>query len=260
MINNHKTEESKIQLKMYIYFISSKDTGETRTTYVWSDNEEIRWGSKTDDTINKRLKSLSDNYQKEEQIVWGASDFNFESVELWQYSFHKIKLKRGGSYIKSPESIRNKLATISPKNEDDNNCFQYAVTIAINHQNIGDHPEVISNIKPFINQYNWEGINFPAHQNGQGEGEKPKNIMAIDWNKFGKNNKTIALNILYVPHNKKVGVAFKSKYNRKRESQVVLLLITNDEKYHYLALKSIPTADGYCRPVWSFSRLCRGIT
>ena len=69
MINNHKTEESKIQLKMYIYFISSKDTGETRTTYVWSDNEEIRWGSKRDDTINKRLKSLSDNYQKEEQIV-----------------------------------------------------------------------------------------------------------------------------------------------------------------------------------------------
>ena len=217
-------------------------------------------GTVKHDIINKRFKSLSDNYRKEEQIVWGASDFNFESVELWQYSFHKIKLKRGGSYIKSPEWIRNKLATISPKNEDDNNCFQYAITIAINHQNIGDHQEVISNIKPFINQYNWEGIHFPAHQNGQEEGEKPKNIMAIDWNKFGKNNKTIALNILYVPHNKKVGVAYKSKYNRKRESQVVLLLITNYEKYHYLALKSIPTADGYYCPIWSFSRLCRGIT
>ena len=42
MINNDKAEESKIQLNMYINFISSKDTGETRTTYIWSDNEEIR--------------------------------------------------------------------------------------------------------------------------------------------------------------------------------------------------------------------------
>ena len=42
MINDHKTEEWKIRLNMYINFISSKDTGETRTAYVWSDNEEIR--------------------------------------------------------------------------------------------------------------------------------------------------------------------------------------------------------------------------
>ena len=41
MIINLKTKEWKIQLNMYINFISSKDTGETRTTYVWSDNEEI---------------------------------------------------------------------------------------------------------------------------------------------------------------------------------------------------------------------------
>ena len=53
----------------------------------------------------------------------GASDFHFESVELLQYSLHKIKLKRGGSYIESPEWIRNKLATINPQNKDDNNCL-----------------------------------------------------------------------------------------------------------------------------------------
>ena len=57
--------------------------------------------------------------------------------------------------------------------------------------------------------------------------------MVIDWNKFEQNNKTIALNILYVPHNKKeIGVAYKSKYNRKRKNQVVLLMITDGEKQH----------------------------
>ena len=30
---------------MHVNFISSKDTGETRTIYVWSDNEEIRSGN-----------------------------------------------------------------------------------------------------------------------------------------------------------------------------------------------------------------------
>ena len=53
MINDHKVEELKIQLGMPVNFISSKYAGETRTNYVWSDNEEIRLGNETDDIINK---------------------------------------------------------------------------------------------------------------------------------------------------------------------------------------------------------------
>ena len=82
--------------------------------------------------------------------------------------------------------------------------------------------------------------------------------MAIDWNRFEQNNKTIALNILYISHNKyEIGVAYRSKYNRKRESQVVLLMTTNGEKNRYLTMKSIPTDDRYHGPVRSLSRLCR---
>ena len=57
--------------------------------------------------------------------------------------------------------------------------------------------------------------------------------MVTDWKKFEQNNKTIALNILHVPHNKKeIGVAYKSKYKRKRKNQVVLFMITDGEKQH----------------------------
>ena len=53
IINDHKTirndsNEWKIQLNMYVNFVSSKDTGETCTIFVWSDNEEIRSGNETD--------------------------------------------------------------------------------------------------------------------------------------------------------------------------------------------------------------------
>ena len=55
--------------------------------------------------------------------------------------------------------------------------------------------------------------------------------------KFEKNNKTIALSLLYLPCNTKtISVAYKSKYNNKRKKQVILLIITNGEKQHYLAV------------------------
>ena len=46
IINEHRTirnnsNEWKIQLNMYVNFVSSKYTGETRTIFVWSNNEEI---------------------------------------------------------------------------------------------------------------------------------------------------------------------------------------------------------------------------
>ena len=51
----NKSNEWKIQINMHLNFISSKDTGETRTIYVWSDNEEIRLGNETDDILKNFL-------------------------------------------------------------------------------------------------------------------------------------------------------------------------------------------------------------
>ena len=46
IINDHKATEKawKIQITMRVHFISSKDTGETRTIYVLSDTEDIMEG------------------------------------------------------------------------------------------------------------------------------------------------------------------------------------------------------------------------
>ena len=80
--------------------------------------------------------------------------------------------------------------------------------------------------------------------------------------KFEQNNKTIALNILFAPHKTKkiIRIAYKSKYNHQRENQVVLSVITDGKKWHYLALKSRPTIDGYNCPLRSLSKLLRGIS
>ena len=88
--------------------------------------------------------------------------------------------------------------------------------------------------------------------------------MEIDWKMCEQNNKTIALNIWFIPHNTKtIRLAYKSKYNRRRENQVVLLMITDGKKWHYLALKRVRVFSGekyYNRPIRSLKKLLRGKT
>ena len=62
-------------------------------------------------------------------------------------------VQEGRVIYRSPKWLKNKKATTSPNNNN-NNCFQYALSAALNYQNIENHPERISNLKPFINQYN----------------------------------------------------------------------------------------------------------
>ena len=153
-----------------------------------------------------------------------GSDFEFDGVNFLYYDFNKISINRGGSYIDSPKWLKDKISTINPKNND-HKCFQYAVILALNLDEINNHPERVFKIKPFIEQYNWKEIDFPS--------------TSKDWKKFELNNE-IALNILYVPHNtKKIHVAYKSKHNLTREKQVILLMISNGENWHYLAVKNL---------------------
>ena len=108
IINDHKairneSKEWKIQITMHVNFISSKDTGEIRASFVRSDNKEIRLGNEIDGIIEELFKSFLNNYQDEEIVLRKGSHYIFESVDLLSYSVHKISLKRGKSYMKSTE-------------------------------------------------------------------------------------------------------------------------------------------------------------
>ena len=105
--------------------------------------------------------------------------------------------------------------------------FEYALDDALNYQTIEKDPQRISKLKPYINKYNWKGIEFPVG---------PK-----EWVKFENINKTIALNVLYIPRNTKtISLAYRSEHNNKRKKQVILLTISNGKKQHYLAVNNLP--------------------
>ena len=121
-------------------------------------------GSKTDDIIKELFESLLQKYQEGLGKSMKGSNFAFDSVDLSYYHLQKTRLSRkGGSFIDSPKWLKNKKATINPKNND-NNCFQYALTAAVNYQNIEKNPQRILKIKSFISRYNWREIDFPSKQ------------------------------------------------------------------------------------------------
>ena len=83
------------------------------------------WGNERDNIIEELFKFFLDNYQKEEHIMRGRSDFVFESMKLIDHKFHKVSLKRGRSYLKCHEWLVNKGATINLKNKKDDKCFYH---------------------------------------------------------------------------------------------------------------------------------------
>ena len=198
--------------------------------YTRSDNVEIIFGDDNDDIIEQRFESLLQKYEENLQNKMRGSEFEFDGINFLYDDFDKMSINRGGSYIDSPKLLKDNKSTINPKNNDDK-CFQYAVALALNLDRIKKNPQRISKIKPFIEKYNWEDIDFL--------------FTSKDWKKI---NKEVALNIQYVPYNtKKINIAYKSKNNLTRERQVILLMISDGQNWHYLVVKNL-------------SGLLRGIT
>ena len=90
-----------------------------------SNNIEIMINDETDKVIKELFESLKKTFQNNLELIKG-SKFVFSDVDLLYYKCHKINLHRGGSYIDSPDWLKNKKATINPINKRDNKCFQYA--------------------------------------------------------------------------------------------------------------------------------------
>ena len=227
LIDEYKNQGKwKLQLMAEIKFISLKPgSDEIRIMHVRSDNEEFMSGDDTDEIIISLFQSFIQSYEERLQNKIKGSDFELDGINFLYYDFNKTSIYRGGTYIESPKLLKDKRSTINPKNKD-NKCFQYAVTLALNLDNFDNHLKRISKIKPFIEQYDWKDIEFPP--------------TSKDWRKFESNNK-ISLNILYIPHNtKNIQVAYRSKNNLAYDKQIILLMIANGEKWHYLTVRNLP--------------------
>ena len=50
---------------------------------------------------------------------------------------------------------------INPQKKDEE-CFKWTVIVALHHEEIKHHPERISLLRAYENQYDWKGVEFPV--------------------------------------------------------------------------------------------------
>ena len=156
--------------------MSSVDNDEERVMHSKSYNIEIIINDEADEIIQKLFDSLKNRYQNDLESM-KSKDFVFDYVQLLYYKCHKINPNGGRSYRDSPNWIKNKKTTINSINKKDNKCIQYAVTVALNYEEIRKDLQRTTKIKPFINKHNQEGIDFSSQK--------------IDWREFEKNKNKI---------------------------------------------------------------------
>ena len=181
-------------------FISSIGNDKERVIYSKSDNIEIMVNNEAEEVKRQFSDLLKNRYQNNFESMEG-SEFVFDYVNLLYYKCHKINPNRGESYIDSPDWIKK------GKNKKDSKCFQYGVTVVLNHEEIKEDPQRIIKIKPFINSYYQEETKLPSEKD--------------DWKKFEKNSVAIALSVLYAKK-EKVYPTYVSKHKSNREEQVIL--------------------------------------
>ena len=122
---------------MQNHFISVKDFKDTCTIYSAIKPVEIFMGSDTENATDTLFNTILNRIQQAiETSNERGSGFTHESVALLYYYFQKIDIRRGESYIISPDWIASKKATINPKNEKDNECFKWSIIAGLNYNKI----------------------------------------------------------------------------------------------------------------------------
>ena len=134
-------------------------------------------------------------------------------------NFHQLNLTRGSSYLPLSPWLTNKRAIINPQN-DDNECFKWAVIAALEFSNIKSHPERVSNLIKFSNDYDWSGLEFPVSTKDIGLFEIRNNV---------------SINVLSVD-GREIYIHRKGRWTGRK---VDLLLISENGINHFTVIKSL---------------------
>ena len=152
-----------------------------------SNNVEIMRGISTDDITDMLITSFTERFQDGLETKMRGSSYVFNYINLLEYHFHRISLNRSSLYMPTIPWVANRKYTFNPQNKKDKIWFVYAMVLALSYHKITNNPQILSNITPFIQNYNRNDINVSAG---------PKEYRA-----FEKYNDSIVLNIFYVPDN-----------------------------------------------------------
>ena len=147
------------------------------------------------------------------------SKFIFDEVLYLDTNFHRLNLTRGNSYLLLPDWIEKKKAIINPRNNDEE-YFKWAVIAALEWSEIKSHLERVSNLRKFVDNYDWSGLKFSV---------------AIKDIKVFEMNNDITINVLWV-ENRDIYICRKGI---RRDREINFFMISEGGIRHYTTIKSL---------------------
>ena len=124
---------------------------------------------------------------------------------------------RGSSYLPLPDWLVRKKVIVNPHNKDDE-CFKWSVITAGN-AGMKD-PQRVSNLRKFMDNYDWSGLEFP--------------VSIKDIGKFDNRN-NVSLNVLAVEGRD----SYIHRKGQRVGRKINLLMVSEDGIWHYTAIKGL---------------------
>ena len=171
-------------------------------------------GSKMDQIVDGMTANIK--FQIENPALLN-SRFVFDEFLYLDINFHQLNLMRGSSYLPLPVWLASKKAIVNPHN-DDEECFKWSV-IAVENAGMKD-PQWVSNLRKFMDNYDWSGLEFPVSIKDIGKFETRINI---------------SVNILAVEGRD----IYIHRKGRRVGREINLLMVSKDGIWHYTAIKSL---------------------
>ena len=172
-------------------------------------------GSETDQIVDGMMANMK--FQIENQALLN-SRFVFDEFLYLDINFHQLNLMRGSSYLTLPDWLVSKKAIVNPHN-DDEECFKCSVITA---EKVGmKDPQRVSNLRKFMDNYNWSGLEFP--------------VSIKDIGKFETRN-NISVNVLAVEGR---DIYIHRKGQRMMGREINLLMVSEDGINHYTVIKGL---------------------
>ena len=141
---------ARVQTTMWIRFVREDEEGQEKVELAFNSlMTSVYRGSNLDQIVGEMITNMK--FQIENPALLN-SRFVFDEVLYVDTNFHCLNLTRGSSYLPLSPWLAKKKAIINPNN-DNNKCFKWTVIVALEFPNIQCHPERISNLTKFSNNY-----------------------------------------------------------------------------------------------------------
>ena len=167
-----KTRTSaRIQTTAWIRFVRDDEEGQERVELAFNSlMTSVYQGSKPDQIVDGMIANMK--FQIENPALLN-SRFVFDEFLYLDVNFHQLNLMRGSSYLPLPDWLARKKAVVNPHN-DDEECLKWSV-IAAENAGMKD-PQRVSNLRKFIDNYDWSKLEFPVSIKDIGKFETRNNI------------------------------------------------------------------------------------